>query len=70
MSPDMWDRVVTMTTKFDSLLTDDKYEITESDSEWFFWNRTTTSNYFYSFENQSYAHVFDVTAVQTWWEVL
>ena len=57
-----------MATKIDSLLTDDEYEITESDSEWFFWNRTT-SNYFYSFENQSHAHVFDVTAVQTWWEV-
>ena len=57
-----------MATKIDSLLTDDEYEITESDSEWFFWNRTT-SNYFYSFENQSHAHVFDVTAFQTRWEV-
>ena len=25
-----------------------------------------TSNYFYSFENQSHAHVFDAAAVQTW----
>ena len=58
-----------MATKINNLLTDDEYEITESDSEWFFWNRTT-SNYFYSFENQSHAHVFDVTAVRTWWEVV
>ena len=58
----------TVATKFKSLLTDDEYEMIESNSEWFFWNRTI-SNYFYSFENQSHAHVFDATAIQTWWEV-
>ena len=29
----------------------------------FFGIELCTSNYFYSFENQSHAHVFDVTAV-------
>ena len=32
----MWVRVNTMATKFNSLLTDDKYQITKSDSECFF----------------------------------
>ena len=60
----MFVRVGIMTTKSDSLFTDDTSQITESDSECFFWNRTT-SNYFWPFENQTHAHVFEVTPVQT-----
>ena len=38
-------KVGIMVTKSKSLFTDDTSQITKSDSEWFFWNRTT-SNYF------------------------
>jgi len=57
-------KVAIMATKSDSLFTDDTSQITESYSEWFFWNRTT-SNYFWLFENQTHAHDFEVTAALT-----
>ena len=42
-------KVATLATRHDDLFTDDTSQITESDSEWFFWN-TTTSNYFCNFQ--------------------
>ena len=45
-------KVGIMATKSESLFTDDTSQTTESDSEWFFWNRTT-SNYFCHFKVSS-----------------
>ena len=55
-------RVGTMATKFKSLLTDDKNEITKSDAEWFFWNRTT-SNYFYHFKISTILYRFSQLSI-------
>ena len=43
-------KVATLVTRHDDLSIGDKCQITESSSEGFSWNRTT-SNYFYRFEN-------------------
>ena len=42
--------------------TDHEYEITESDAEWFFWNRTT-SNYFYHFKISTILYRFSQLSI-------